>query len=57
MSSPADGGIVMVFACEEKAKVLCDKPVWVRGVGWCSDAPSLETREWGEAAYARCLWR
>lgn len=53
MSSPADGGIVMVLACEEKAKLLCDKPVWVRGIGWCSDAPSLETREWGEAVYAR----
>lgn len=53
ISSPADGGIVMVLACEEKAKVLCDKPIWVRGVGWCSDAPSLETREWGEAVYAR----
>lgn len=53
MSSPADGGIVMVVACEEKAKALCANPVWVRGVGWCSDAPSLETREWGEAVYAR----
>lgn len=53
MSSPADGGIVMVLACEEKAKILCHKPIWVRGVGWCSDAPSLETREWGEAVYAR----
>lgn len=53
ISPSADGGIVMVLACEEKAKVLCDKPIWVRGVGWCSDAPSLETREWGEAVYAR----
>ncbi len=53
ISPPADGGIVMVLACEEKAKILCEKPIWIRGVGWCSDAPSLETREWGEAVYAR----
>lgn len=53
MSSPADGGIVMVLACEGKAEALCDRPIWVRGVGWCSDAPSLETREWGKAVYAQ----
>ena len=53
MCSYADGGIVMVLASEEKAKALNKKPVWIKGVGWCSDAPSLETREWGEAIYAK----
>ena len=53
MSYPADGGIVMVLASEEKAKALTDKPIWIRGLGWSCDAPSLETREWGEAVYAR----
>ncbi len=53
MSSPADGGIVIVVASEEKARRLCKNPIWVRGVGWISDAPSLETRRWGEAGYAR----
>lgn len=53
MSIHADGGISMVLASEERAKALTDKPIWIRGVGWCSDAPSLETREWGEAVYAR----
>lgn len=52
-SATADGGIVMVLASEEKARVLAQKPVWIRGVGWCSDSPSLETREWGAAVYAR----
>ena len=52
-SSPTDGGIVVVLASEEKAKALTKKPIWIRGVGWCSDAPSLETRDWGEATYAR----
>ena len=43
----------MVLASEEKARALNKKPVWIKGVGWCSDAPSLETREWGEAIYAK----
>jgi len=53
MSSHTDGGIVMVLASEERARALTDKPIWIRGVGWCSEAPSLETREWGEAVYAK----
>ena len=53
MSCSADGGIVMVLASEERAKALTDRPIWISGVGWCSEAPSLETREWGEAVYAK----
>lgn len=53
MSPPADGGIVMVLASEERARELSDKPIWIKGVGWCSDAPSLETRDWGQAIYAK----
>jgi len=53
MSSPADGAIVIVLASEERARQLKGAPIWIKGVGWCSDAPSLETRDWGEAAYAR----
>jgi len=52
-SSPTDGGIVIVLASEQKAKALSKKPVWIRGVGWCSDTPTLESRNWGEAIYAR----
>ena len=52
-SAPTDGGIVMVLASEQKAKALTKKPIWIRGFGWCSDTPSLETRSWGEATYAR----
>ena len=50
VSCPADGGIVMVLASEEKAKTLSDTPIWIRGVGWCSGAPSLETSEGVENA-------
>jgi acetyl-CoA C-acetyltransferase len=53
MSPPADGAIVMVLASEEKARKLTDSPVWIRGLGWCSDTPWLETRDWAGATYAR----
>ncbi|MFC1926038.1 acetyl-CoA acetyltransferase, partial [Chloroflexota bacterium] len=53
ISPHADGAILIVLASEEKAKALSKKPVWIRGVGWCSDAPSLETREWSEPVYIK----
>ena len=49
----ADGALVLVLASERAARRLGDKPVWVTGVGWSQDAPSLESREWGEARYLR----
>ncbi|MFQ6089284.1 MAG: acetyl-CoA acetyltransferase, partial [Candidatus Methanofastidiosia archaeon] len=52
VSPPVDGAIVMVLASENVAKSLTENPVWIKGVGWCSDTPSLETRNWSEALYA-----
>jgi len=52
ISGKADGCIVMVIADEDTAKNLSKKPVWIKGIGWCSDTPGLETREWGRAVYA-----
>jgi len=52
IAQPADGAAVAVLASEEKAKDFCDDPVWILGLGWCSDTPCLEARGWGEAAYA-----
>jgi acetyl-CoA C-acetyltransferase len=43
----ADGCVVLVLASEE---VAGDGAVWVDGVGWSQDAPSLESREWDRAA-------
>jgi len=43
----------MVLASDEVATKLNDNPVWVRGVGWACETPSLETRCWSEAVYAR----
>lgn len=53
VSPRADGSIVLVLASAKKAKQLTDRPVWVRGVGWASDSPWLETRSLEEARYAR----
>ncbi|HSB66129.1 MAG TPA: hypothetical protein VLD65_06090 [Anaerolineales bacterium] len=47
----ADGAIVMVLACEEKAASLTDKPIWILGAGWNNDSPSLENRDWAHAIY------
>ena len=53
ISPLADGSIVLVLAAEKRARVLTDQPVWIRGIGWSSDSPWLETRSLAEARYAR----
>jgi len=53
ISTPADGCIVMVLASEKVAEKLTDNPVWVKGVGWCTETPSLETRDWSKAVYTQ----
>jgi acetyl-CoA C-acetyltransferase len=52
ISAHADGAIVLVLAEEDLAERLPNDPIWIRGIGWCNDAPSLETRAWGRAIYA-----
>jgi acetyl-CoA C-acetyltransferase len=47
----ADGAVVMVLASEERARFLSENPVWILGVGWCNDSPSLESREWAQLPY------
>lgn len=53
VSPLADGAIVLLFASEQRARQLRDDPVWVRGMGWASDSPTIETRRLREALYAR----
>jgi acetyl-CoA C-acetyltransferase len=48
----ADGAAVVVLASEPFAKKSRDDLVWIRGVGWSSDSPALETRDWSKAVYA-----
>ena len=48
-----DVAIVMVLASEEIAKTYSEKPIWIEGIGWSSDSPSLEFRCWDKALYAK----
>lgn len=52
ISAHADGAVVLVLSSEDLAERLPNDPIWIRGIGWCNDAPSLETRAWGRAIYA-----
>ena len=53
ISPLADGMIVMVLASEKKAKELSDYPIWLKGLGWYSDTPWLEARDWSAARYTQ----
>jgi len=46
----ADGCVVVVLAGDARGEAAS---VHVDGVGWSQDAPSLESRSWGEAVAAR----
>ncbi len=52
ISQPADGAVVLVVASERAAKKFHADPVWIRGIGWASDSPTLEARQFAEAWYA-----
>jgi acetyl-CoA C-acetyltransferase len=49
----ADGCAAMVLASESRAKQTESRPIWVRGVGFGNDSPTLESRDWVEAQYVR----
>ncbi|TLZ64203.1 MAG: acetyl-CoA acetyltransferase [Methanobacteriota archaeon] len=51
-STLADGCVVLVVAGEAAARKMRSEPVWIEGIGWASDSPSLETRDWVAPAYA-----
>ncbi len=51
-SKTIDGSIVMVLASAQKAKKLGNHTVWVNGIGWSSDTPWVEDRDFSRAAYA-----
>jgi acetyl-CoA C-acetyltransferase len=40
-----DGAAALVIASEEKAKELCDTPIWIKGSGHATDTISLHDRE------------
>jgi acetyl-CoA C-acetyltransferase len=43
----ADGCVVIVLASEERAAGRAT--VWLDGIGWSQDAPSIESRDWSRA--------
>jgi acetyl-CoA C-acetyltransferase len=49
----SDGAVVVVLASKDTASSLNDLPIWIRGIGWNSDTPTLESRDWGSAVYTR----
>lgn len=42
----SDGAAAMILACEEKAKKLCTKPAWIKGVSAISEGPEAPDRDW-----------
>lgn len=53
LAQVADGAIVFVICSEQTARSLTDNPIWIKGVGWSTDSPSLESRDWGNAVSTR----
>jgi len=49
----ADGCVVIVVANEATAKKVVNQPVWILGAGFANDSPTIESRCWGHAEYAR----
>ena len=47
VAEPVDGCVVLVLTSEDRAPAGA---VFVDGVGWSQDAPSVESREWDRAA-------
>jgi len=57
ISPLVDGCIVTILASDTVARKLTDTPVWIKGVGWNSDTPWLETRDWGRATHVELAAR
>ena len=53
IAKSADGCAVVVLASESRAMKTKSRPIWVRGVGFANDSPTLESRDWIEAQYVR----
>jgi acetyl-CoA C-acetyltransferase len=49
----ADGAVVFVLCAEKLASSFTDRPVWINGIGWSSDSPTLESRDWTDAVAVR----
>jgi len=53
ISGSSDAAFCVILTTEQRAKRRkSSPPVWVRGVGWSNDTPTLESRPWAYARYA-----
>jgi len=53
IAKSADGCVVVVLAGASRAQPSKSRPVWIRGVGFANDSPTLESRDWIDAQYIR----
>lgn len=49
ISGTSDGSFVLVLAAENKIPQNAEKPIWIKGISWMNDTPTLESRDWGRA--------
>lgn len=54
VSQPSDVAVVLVLISKEKLETLKPEaaPVWIKGVGWCSETSWIETHHWTDTIYA-----
>jgi len=52
-SRPADACLVFVISSDRLAKASKNQPVWIRGIGWASSTPWIQSMDMAHAAYAR----
>ena len=38
---------------EKIAEKLSDNPIWIKGVGWCTDTPNLDMKDWSKSVDTR----
>lgn len=53
LARAADGCVVVVVANETTASKAAQRPAWILGTGFANDSPTIESRCWGHAEYAR----
>lgn len=53
LPASADGGAVVVLAAGDRARDLCERPAWIRGIDHRSDAHTLGVRDLTQSMSAR----
>ncbi|MCK4814411.1 hypothetical protein KA005_01470, partial [bacterium] len=53
MARETDAACTLILASEKKAKSLVQDPIFIRGIGWCSDQSHLAFRQQGRSRETR----